>query len=183
MRGVHPSRVEGGDMKKAIERTIAAMATALAVVLIGMVVMICIGVALRYVWGVSLLWLDEALVFGMIGVVFLGAIAVSHRDQHLRMSLLTQSLPPNLMRLLGLVEQAATAAVCLFVAWYSFAAVSRLYRRGTLSNMAEVPLWIVQGAVLVGLVGMAVVALLRLHAGLQHRNGPNGDAPNGDGAK
>lgn len=157
-------------MRNAIEKAIHGMTTALAVVLIAMVVMICVGVALRYVWGVSLLWLDETLVFAMISIVFLGAIGVSHRNQHLRMSLLTQSLPRSVAHKLGLVEQAVTAGVCLFVAWYSFQGVGRLYGRGTLSNMAEVPLWLVQGTVLAGLIGMAAVALFRLVIGLRQGN-------------
>lgn len=155
-------------MRNLIDKAIHAMTTALAIVLIGMVGMICLGVALRYGWGVSLLWLDESLVFAMVGIVFLGAIGVSHRNQHLRMTLLTQSLPRRVRQVLGLVEQAATAGVCLFVAWYSYQGVSRLYGRGTLSNMADIPLWLVQGTVLAGLVGMALVALFRLVSGLLH---------------
>jgi TRAP-type C4-dicarboxylate transport system permease small subunit len=154
-------------MKYLIEKAVQGMTTALACALIGMVGMICLGVALRYVWGVSLLWLDEALVFAMIAIVFLGAIGVSHRDQHLRMTLLSQSLPRGVAHKLGLLDQAVTAGVCLFVAWHSFHAIGRLYGRGTLSNMAEIPLWLVQGTVLAGLIGMAAVALSRLFAGLR----------------
>jgi TRAP-type C4-dicarboxylate transport system permease small subunit len=154
-------------MKTVIDKAVQGMTTALAFVLIAMVGMICLGVALRYVWGVSLLWLDEALVFAMIGIVFLGAIGVSHRDQHLRMTLLPQSVPRRVARKLGLLEQAFTAGVCLFVAWHSFHAISRLYGRGTLSNMAEFPLWLVQGTVLAGLIGMAAVALYRFFAGMR----------------
>ena len=49
-----------------------------------------------------------------------------------------------------------------FTAWYSLAVTQRLWTRGTLSNMAEVPLWLINGAVLVGLTGMALVALAQL---------------------
>lgn len=149
-------------MRTRLENLLSWLSTALAIVLIVMVLLICLGVALRYVWGVSLVWLDEALVFAMVGLVFVGAIGVSSKDQHLRMSLMTESLPAPVIRVLRRVEYAITAAVCLFVAWYSYQGVSRLQARGTLSNMAEVPLWIVQGTVLVGLIGMGLVALRRL---------------------
>lgn len=157
-------------MQNTVEKLLRGLTTLLALVLILMVVLICLGVALRYVWGVSLLWLDEALVFAMVGMVFLGAIAASQRDQHLRMTLLTQALPVPVLRMLRHLEHATTAAVCFFVGWYSYLAVSRLEARGTLSNMAQVPLWIVQGTVLIGLLGLGTVALLRLVAGLRNRD-------------
>ncbi|MGO4852795.1 TRAP transporter small permease [Phaeovulum sp. W22_SRMD_FR3] len=157
-------------MQKTLEKLLRWLATMLALVLVAMVVLICLGVALRYIWGVSLLWLDEALVFAMVGVVFLGAIAASYQDQHLRMTLLTQALPPPVLRMLRHLEHAATAGICYFVGWYSYQGVSRLEARGTLSNMAQIPLWIVQGTVLIGLLGMGTVALFRLVAGFRRRD-------------
>lgn len=161
-------------MKRALEILTYWIGIALAVLLILMVLLLCLGVALRYIWGVSLLWADEALVFAMVGMVFVGAIGVSQRDQHLRMSLLTHNASRGVRRALGILEQIATVAVCLFVARYSFMAVSRLSARGTLSNMAEIPLWLVQGTVLVGLVGMAIVALVRLRELLADTRQPGG---------
>lgn len=149
-------------MRRVLEILSNWIGNALAVLLILMVLLLCLGVALRYIWGVSLLWADETLVFAMVGMVFVGAIGVSHRDQHLRMSLLTHNASRRVRRFFGIFEQMVTVAVCLFVAHYSFMAVSRLSARGTLSNMAEIPLWLIQGTVLVGLVGMALVAAARL---------------------
>ncbi|WP_319518863.1 TRAP transporter small permease [uncultured Martelella sp.] len=154
-------------MKHALDTISRWLMTALALLLILMVLMICLGVALRYIWGVTLLWLDESLVFSMVGIVFIGAIGVSQKNQHLRMSLLSDSFSKPLRRFLGPVEHLATAGVCLYVAWYSYSAISRLFARGTLSNMAEVPLWLVQGTVLVGLVGMALIAVFRLFESLR----------------
>lgn len=139
-----------------------SITTALAMLLIVMVLLLCLNVLLRYVWGASMLWVDETLVFAMVGMTFLGVVGVSQRNEHLRMSLLLQVLPPRAKWVIEVFEQLATAGVCLFVGWYSYQAISRLRLRGTLSNMAEVPLWLVQATVLIGLIGMALVALARL---------------------
>lgn len=143
---------------------------ALAVVLLGMVVLACVNVALRYIWQTSLLWVDETLVFLMIGIAFVGAIAVSAQDRHLRMELLLQTLPARAVRVLRGLELAAVIGVVGYVGWYSSVVVQRLMGRGTLSNMAQVPLWVVHSAVLVGLAGMVLVALLRLLALLSKKD-------------
>jgi TRAP-type C4-dicarboxylate transport system permease small subunit len=143
---------------------------ALALVLLAMVVLACVNVALRYIWQTSLLWVDETLVFLMIAIAFVGAIAVSARDRHLRMELFLQVLPPPFVRVLRGLELATVVGVVGYVSWYSLAAVQRLHVRGTLSNMAQVPLWIVHAAVLVGLAGMVVIALARLAALLARKD-------------
>ncbi|MEW5422961.1 TRAP transporter small permease [Amorphus sp. 3PC139-8] len=155
-------------MKVLIERLAAALDTVLALGLLAMVVLACVNVALRYIWSFSLLWADEALVFSMVAVSFLGLIGVSARDQHLRMSMVLQWAGRRATFAVRLVEYLVTIVVCAFVGFQSWQVVSRLYARGTLSNMAEVPLWLVNGLVLVGLAGMALVALTRLVAALRH---------------
>ncbi|WP_334192644.1 TRAP transporter small permease [Pararhodobacter sp.] len=134
----------------------------LSLALIAMVLLACVNVALRYIWQVSLLWADETLVFGVIVLAFLGTITVSIQNRHLRMELLTRALSGRAAWALRLVELVVTAGVLGFTAWYSLAVTRRLWTRGTLSNMAEVPLWLINGAVLVGLTGMALVALAQL---------------------
>ncbi len=135
---------------------------ALCILLFAMVALVCLNVALRYVWGASLLWADEVLVFAMVGLVFLGCIGVSTRDEHLRMGLFAQLLPQRTRALLAGLEQLAIIAICLFVAWQAWKMTATLFRRGAVSNMAEVPLWLMQAILLLGLAGMVVVALSRL---------------------
>jgi TRAP-type C4-dicarboxylate transport system, small permease component len=143
----------------------------LSMTLLAMVALNCMTVVLRYVWGTSLLWTDEVLVYGMVAMVFVAAVGVSVRDQHLRMTLFTETLPLGLQRAIFVVEQLLTAGICLFVGWYSLKATAMLMRRGTVSNMAEIPLWLVNGAVLVGLAGIALAALWRLYVALARKGG------------
>lgn len=149
-------------MKNFTDRLSGLLDTFLACVLLAMVALACLNVALRYLWGISLIWADESLVFAMIGVTFLGVIGVSSRNEHLRMALLSNVLPRPVQWLVKLLEQLLTLALCLFVAQFAWQATGKLLARGTRSNMAEVPLWLMHGLILIGLLGMAVVALLRL---------------------
>lgn len=150
------------SLDRLLERAIRALDTFLAAAVLAMVALACANAALRYLWGGTLVWADETLIFAMIGVSFLGLIGVAHRRGQLRMSLLSQMLPARAARVLRGLDLAVTAAVCLFVAKYSLDTVGRLKARGTLSNMAEVPLWAMHALVLAGLVGMALIALLQL---------------------
>ncbi|NEX47950.1 TRAP transporter small permease [Pseudotabrizicola algicola] len=157
-------------MRRSLDAFARLCTAGLSALLLGMVTLICLNVVLRYVFGASLLWADEALVFAMVGMVFLASIGVSRRDQHLRMTLITQALPDGAKRVFSALEYLATAGVCLFTAWYAWRSTLLLHRRGTVSNMAEIPLWLAHGVVLVGLVGMAVVALVRLYALLARKD-------------
>lgn len=154
-------------MTDLIDRLSRLIDTVLACVILLMVALACLNVALRYVWGYSILWADEALVFAMIGVTFLGVVSVSARSAHLKMSLFVQALGPRATFAVQILERLTTAAVCLFVAWYSWKVVAMLIKRGTLSNMANVPLWALHTLVLVGLVGMAVISLLQIVVALR----------------
>ncbi len=149
-------------MKAVLDRLSRFMSIVLALALIAMVLLVCIGAGLRYVMGFSLLWADETLVFAMVAITFLGLLGVSQNNQHLRMDLVVQFLPNGVRRVLYVIEQLVTIGICSFIAWYSWQVVVRLLRSGTRSNMAEIPLWLPHLAVLIGLVAMAIVALVRL---------------------
>ena len=149
-------------MKRTIERLTTLVDTCVALGLIAMVLVACTNVVFRYIWGRTFLWADEALIFSMIALAFLGLLGVSHRNTHLRMSVFVQVAGKRTRRVIDTFEQLVTFGVCLFVAYHGWVAVERLLERGTRSNMAEVPLWLVNGLVLFGLVSASVVALLRL---------------------
>lgn len=149
-------------MKRTIERFTTLVDTCVALGLIAMVLVACTNVLFRYIWGRTFLWADEALIFSMIALAFLGLLGVSHRNAHLRMSVFVQIVGKRTRRMIDIFEQLVTVGVCLFVAYHGWVAVERLLERGTRSNMAEVPLWLVNGLVLFGLAGASIVAFLRL---------------------
>lgn len=167
--GAGPGSAPPDPMDLFLTRLARGLTGLLSLALLAMVVLACANVAARYLWQVSILWADETLVFGMVALAFLGAIAVSIEGRHLRMELLSRSASAGVTRALRLFELAVTAGVLGYAAWYSLAVTRRLWSRGTLSNMAEIPLWLINAAVLAGLGGMALVAALRLIQTLSQR--------------
>lgn len=149
-------------MKNSIELISRGLSFALVLLLIMMVLVVCANVFLRYVMGISLLWADESSVFGLVAITFLGAVGVANRGEHLRMNLLLEAAPEKLRRLINTLEVAITIAASGFVAWYSFKVLLRFLKSGTRSNMADVPMWLPHGTVLIGLLGICLISIIAL---------------------
>lgn len=148
-------------MLRKADRVMNLFLTGLGLVLIAMVALSFWNVFSRYVLGAAILWADEVLVFAMIGLAWLGAIICAWRDVVIRMDILVDALPPLLRGVLCLIQFGLVAAICFWAAWLSWGYVARLFRFGMTSDAAEVPLWIVHGAITLSLFAMALIALMR----------------------
>ncbi len=146
----------------AAEQVASALTDTLAILLLAMVALVCFAAGLRYLGGISMPWVDETLVFGLVAIAFLGAPRVSLNDLHLRMNLLSTRLSGRVATIISFGERLLTIAVCGFVGWHSLAVVMRLWSSGTRSNMAGIPLWSAHSLVLVGLFGIVIVAIIKL---------------------
>jgi TRAP-type C4-dicarboxylate transport system permease small subunit len=135
---------------------------ALACAFIAAVLLNFINVVGRYVFGVTFLGSDEMQIFIMIFMTFLGAAVVAWANQHLRMDVLVNMLPPSLARALRIVELVVVATLCTFVAWNSTYYAEQMFSIGRISDMARVPMWIPHGAVALGFGLMALITVLQL---------------------
>lgn len=149
-------------MLSMIARVSGAIQVALAFVLMAMVLLCCTNIALRYFFGTSYLAADELLVFGMVAIAFLGAISISSERQHLRMDVLVHAAPPAVKRLLGVLESLVTAGAAGFMTWASAGFVQRVYAMDQRSSMADLPMWLPHGTVLVCFGSIALIAVLRI---------------------
>ena len=143
------------------DRVINGLLTVLGLALIAMVALSVWNVFSRYVPASAILWADEVLVFAMIMLAWLGAIACAWRNFVIRMDILVNILPTAIQRTLSLIQLCLVAGICLWTAWLSWAYVLRLFRFGMTSDAAGLPLWIVHGAITLSLFVMAMIALLR----------------------
>ena len=92
----------------------------------------------RYGFGVTILSADEAQVFIMIFMTFLGAAVVAWREQHLRMDVLVHHVTA-LGKLVHLAELATVATLACFVLWNSSYYVKQMFIFGRVSDMGHVP--------------------------------------------
>lgn len=135
---------------------------ALAYAFIAAVALNFINVVGRYGFGSTILSADELQIFIMVFMTFLGAAVVAWRNQHLRMDVLVNALPPPIRRLIKIAELVAIVILAAFVLWNSTYYAKQMFNIGRVSDMAQVPMWIPHGAVAVGFGLMALIACLRL---------------------
>jgi TRAP-type C4-dicarboxylate transport system permease small subunit len=144
-----------GDAIAQVCAVIAAAALCVIVVINGA------NVVNRYVFGHAFSWAEELMIFLMILIVFAGAATVTWRNAHIRIELVTEFLPPAVRKIAAGVVGVAALIVLVVLDQVSFRIVSMLYAFDQRSLALEVPLWIPQGFVSVGLLLMAVMLVLR----------------------
>ena len=123
----------------------------------------------RYFFRVSLSWAEEAMLFLMIGSVFLGAAPVGWVGRHIRMDVVISLLPPRLRRAFEIFSDLVTIATCVLIAVFAWPVMTMLTELDQRSETANIPLVIPQGAVPVGLLLMALLIAVRLYVhGVRH---------------
>jgi len=116
----------------------------------------------RYFLSVSLSWAEEAMLFLMIGCVFLGAGPVGWMGRHIRMDIVVSLLPPRARMVLDLLSDLVTIATCVALAIFAWPVMTMLAELDQRSESANIPLVIPQAALPVGLLVMALLIAIRL---------------------
>jgi len=145
-----------------MEKIIDGLQTALGWVLMASVLLNCVNIAGRYVFGVTITGADELQIFSMIAITFLGLCAVGWRGTHLRMDVLTHLMPDRLKTVLKFVERLLVCVVCMLVIYASQVYVSRMYQLGIRSENAHIPMWLMHAIVTVGLSLLVLVMVARM---------------------
>jgi TRAP-type C4-dicarboxylate transport system permease small subunit len=160
-------------MREMLRRSAEALVTILRVAA-GAMLVASVGINFaniigRYFFRVSLSWAEEAMLFLMIGCVFLGAGPVGWMGRHIRMDVVVSMLPPRARKVFDLLSDLVTVATCLTIAIFAWPVMTMLSELDQRSATANIPLVIPQGAVPVGLVLMALLIAVRLYVyGVRH---------------
>jgi TRAP-type C4-dicarboxylate transport system permease small subunit len=149
-------------ISRILDRLTGWIERALAYAFIAAVSLNFINVVGRYGFGTTMLSADELQIFIMVFMTFLGAAVVAWRNQHLRMDVLVNALPPLVRRLIKIAELAVIVILAAFVLWNSTYYAKQMFNIGRVSDMAQVPMWIPHGVVAAGFGLMALIACLRL---------------------
>jgi len=116
----------------------------------------------RYFLSISLSWAEEAMLFLMIGCVFLGAAPVGWMGRHIRMDVVVSWLPSPARRAFELFSDLVTMTTCVALAVFAWPVVSMLEELDQRSEAANIPLVIPQAVVPLGLLLMAMLIAVRL---------------------
>ncbi len=123
----------------------------------------------RYFLSVSLSWAEEAMLFLMIGCVFLAAGPVGWMGRHIRMDVVISLLPPRARTAFEVFSDLVTIATCIALAIFAWPVMTMLAELDQRSDAANIPLVIPQAAVPIGLILMALLIAVRLYVrGVRH---------------
>jgi C4-dicarboxylate transporter DctQ subunit len=116
----------------------------------------------RYFFSVSLSWAEEAMLFLMIGSVFLAVPPVGWLGRHIRMDVVVSLLPPRVRIYFELFADLVTIATCVMLAIFAWPVMTMLAELDQRSESANIPLVIPQAVVPLGLLLMALLIAVRL---------------------
>ena len=125
-----------------------------AAILIAMVGHIILEIVLRTFFAASTFVLDEFVGYGVAAMTFLAAGHTLRSGVFIRVNILINRLAPRgaIRRFVEIFCALSTLFATGLVAYFFWISASRQYTRGTVSEtIAEVPLWIPEGLVLLGL--------------------------------
>jgi TRAP-type transport system small permease protein len=116
----------------------------------------------RYVFGVTLGWADEAQIFIMVWMAFLGAVVATWRGIHLRMDMLFKIFARPVQLALQVAELLVLIVACSFVVFHSYSYALTMFRLDRVSDVGRIPMWIPHGGVALGFALIAVISLVHL---------------------
>lgn len=144
------------DSLRRLLRLIEAVEDGFVVVLVvAMVVLACLQILLRNVWGVGLVWADPLLRIMVLWSGLLGAMAATRTGNHISIDVLSRFLPAGLKRMNGRVLGVFSAVICAVLAWHGARFAWMEYEAQAIS-FYQIPSWVFE---LILPLGFAVMAL------------------------
>ena len=149
-----PNEVEPPRAGAWLLKPIEWLSAALVVVIVSLLLA---GVTSRYAFSAPLVWVDEAVSIAFLWLAMLGAAIAIHRNEHLRLTVFLQMLPP---RWQGPVQALGLGVVGLFLGVMAGPAIEYIESESLVTTPAlEIPnSWRV-AAIAVGILAMAAVLL------------------------
>jgi TRAP-type C4-dicarboxylate transport system permease small subunit len=126
----------------------------------------------RYFFHSSISWAEEAMLFLMVGCVFLGSGAVTWSGRHIRMDIIVRLMPEKIRRAIDLFSELVCLLTAGLLAIFALPTIRQLAAFDQRSLAADIPLAIPQALIPIGLLVMAVLVAGRLMTG-HWRERPN----------
>lgn len=143
----------------------------IAVVMIAMSLLYFLNVVVRFFsprLATELAWIDEATLFGLAWLVFLGLGLALERRRHIAMTAVLDGLAPASARIAHVAINAAGLAFCVLLTKFSFDLAVFIYNSGQISpTLGTTMLWL-YAPLPIGFALMSLRYLLEL-AGFQNR--------------
>ena len=132
-------------LRRGAEALMAVLRAAAGAMLIASVGINFANIIGRYFFSVSLSWAEEAMLFLMIGCVFLGAGPVGWSGRHIRMDVIISLLPAAVRAaIFELFSDLVTIATCVALAIFAWPVMTMLAELDQRSETANIPMVIPQ---------------------------------------
>jgi TRAP-type C4-dicarboxylate transport system permease small subunit len=141
---------------------VAAISAIAGVLLVASVALNFANVVGRYFFSASIPWAEEAMLFLMVGCVFLGNGAVAWSGRQIRMDVVVRMLPPKVREALDLFSELVFLMTAVAIVIFAWPVIRDLAEFDQRSQAADFPLGIPQAMVPIGLSIMAFLVAVRL---------------------
>lgn len=146
-----------GRFLVAIGKATASFGTVMMIVMLTTVVA---SVVLRDVFDVAYAWLLDVSQWGMIWTVYIAAVQLGLRNDHISMDALYIRFPWAIRRWINIVMGLAAFGVSVYVAYLGFGSAADAAKYGQMSNSGLIPAWL--GYAVIPLA-FALLALTHAH--------------------
>ncbi|MFH1019159.1 MAG: TRAP transporter small permease [Pseudomonadota bacterium] len=113
----------------------------LLLLLAAMIVLACLQIVLRDVWGGGLSWADPLLRVMVLWAGLLGAVVATKMDKHISIDLASHLVPKPISRWLRVFRYLFAAVVCLVLTWVAIDFVRQEALQGGGQEMAGLASW------------------------------------------
>jgi len=114
---------------------------ALLLLIAAMIVLTCLQIVLRDVWGGGLSWADPLLRVMVLWAGLLGAVVATRMDKHIAIDLASHLLPRSTLRWLRVLRHVFATGVCVVLTWVAVVFVRQEALQGVGQEMAGLASW------------------------------------------
>jgi TRAP-type C4-dicarboxylate transport system permease small subunit len=145
-----------------VRALVAVIGVLSGVLLVASVALNFANVVGRYFFNASIPWAEEAMLFLMVGCVFLGNGVVAWSGRQIRMDVVVRMLPPKVREALDLFSELVFLITAVTIVIFAWPVIRDLAEFDQRSQAADFPLVIPQAMVPIGLSIMAFLVAVRL---------------------
>src|SRR6202048_509262 len=148
-----------------VRALVAVIGVLSGVLLVASVALNFANVVGRYFFNASIPWAEEAMLFLMVGCVFLGNGVVAWSGRYIRMDVIVNMMPPKVRAALDLFSELVFLAPTITIVVFAWPVIRDLAAFDQRSQAADFPLVIPQALVPIGFFIMGLLVALRLLTG------------------
>jgi C4-dicarboxylate transporter DctQ subunit len=146
-----------------IENGLAALALG------GASILAIIQVILRSVFGTTIFWTEEAIVYLIILSTFIGAVIALRHNEHVNFDVLTLAFKERGKWVLAIIGSFVTVIYCAIIGFFSWLLITEPAAQRTVTPALKLPLWVVELSLAIGMTLMFIRALEILYRSIRNQ--------------